>query len=48
MRGREGGKVQRISGIDDRWKIDGGWGGKKSVGNLEAKELIIMTHGHDQ
>ena len=23
-RGREGGKVQRISSIDDRWKIDRG------------------------
>ena len=23
--GGEGGKVQRISSIDDRWKIDRGW-----------------------
>ena len=43
-RGREGGKVQRISSIDDRWKIDRG---KNSVGNVEAKELISMTHGHE-
>ena len=41
----EGGKVQRISSIDDRWKIDGE--GKNSVGNVEAKELISMTHGHE-
>ena len=45
-RGREGGKVQRINSINDRWKIDGG-GGKNSVGNVEAKELISMTHGHE-
>ena len=42
--GGEGEKVQRISSIDDRWKIDGE--GKNSVGNVEAKELISMTHGH--
>ena len=24
LRGRKGGKVQRISSIDDRWKIDRG------------------------
>ena len=44
-RGRQGEKVQRISSIDDRWKIDGE--GKTSVGNVEAKELISMTHGHE-
>ena len=44
--GGEGGKVQRISSIDDRWKIDRGEG-KNSVGNVEAKELISMTHGHE-
>ena len=43
--GERGGKVQRISSIDDRWKIDGGWG-KNSVGNVEAKEPISMIHGH--
>ena len=43
--GREGGKVQRISSIDDRWKIDRGR--VKIVGNVEAKELISMTHGHE-
>ena len=44
-RGRQGGTVQRISSIDDRWKIDGE--GKNRVGNVEAKELISMTHGHE-
>ena len=43
--GERGGKVQRISSIDDRWKIDGE--GKNRVGNVEAKELISMTHGHE-
>ena len=38
--------VQRISSIDDRWKIDSGRV-KNSVGNVEAKELISMTHGHE-
>ena len=42
VEGERGGKVQRISSIDDRWKID-----KNSVGNAEAKELISMTHGHE-
>ena len=45
--GREGGgKVQRISSINDRWKIDRGEG-KNSIGNVEAKELLSMTHGHE-
>ena len=43
--GERGGKVQRISSIDDRWNIDGE--GKNSVGNVEAKELVSMTHGHE-
>ena len=43
--GERGGKVQRISSIDDRWKIDGGK--VRIVGNVEAKELISMTHGHE-
>ena len=42
-----GGKVQRISSIDDRWKIDRGRVGIVYVGNVEAKELISMTHGHE-
>ena len=43
-RGRDEGKI-RISSIDDRWKIDRA--GKNSVGNVEGKELISMTHGHE-
>ena len=43
---REGGKVQRISSINGRQKIRQGEG-KNSVGNLEAKELISMTNGHE-
>ena len=45
-RGREGGKVQRISSINGKWKIDGGKV-KDSIGNVEAKELICMTPGHE-
>ena len=44
--GEREGKVQRISSIDDRWKIDRRKG-KNSVGNVEAKELISMTHEHE-
>ena len=44
-RGREGEKVQRISSINGRQKIDGE--GKNSIGNIEAKELICMIHGHE-
>ena len=43
--GEMGGKVQRINSIDGRWKIDRG--GKNSLGNVQAKELISMTHGHE-
>ena len=45
-RGKEGGKVQQISSINGRYKIDRGKG-KNSIGNVEAKELISMTHGHE-
>ena len=41
-----GGKAKRINSINDRWKIDRGRV-KNSVGNVEAKELISMTHGHE-
>ena len=44
-RGRDGGKVQRISSTNGRQKIVGG--GKNSIGNVEAKEVICMTHGHE-
>ena len=43
-RGREGGKVQRMSSINGRQKIRQGEG-ENSIGNVEAKELICMTHG---
>ena len=39
-RRREWGKEQRISSINGRQKIDRGEG-KNSVGNVEAKELIL-------
>ena len=42
-RGERGGKVQRINSINDKWKIDRG---KNSIGNVEAKELTCITHGH--
>ena len=45
-RGREGEKVQRISSINGREK-NGQWEGKNSIGNVEAKELMSMTHGHE-
>ena len=37
--GKIRGKVQRISSINDRWKIDRGRG-KNSIGNVEAKDFI--------
>ena len=39
-------KVQGIRRIIGRHKIDVEV--KKSIGNGEAKELICMTHGHEQ
>ena len=39
-------KKEGTNHIDDRWKIDKAEG-KNSVGNIEAKELISMTHGHE-
>ena len=44
-RGREGEKVQGISSINSRYKID--VEGKNSIGNGEAEELICVTHGHE-
>ena len=40
-----GKKVQGIRSINDRSKIDGEV--KNSMGNVEAKELICMSHGHE-
>ena len=45
-RGRVGEKVQGISSINGRYKIDRGEV-KNSIGNGEAEELICMTHGHE-
>ena len=42
-RGRGGGKVQRISSMVENRQGEG----KNSVGNVEVKELIGMTHGHE-
>ena len=39
-------RIQRISSINDRWKIRQGEG-KNSIGNGEVKELICMTYGHE-
>ena len=45
-KGRERGKVQRISSINS--KVENRQGeGKNSIGNVEAKDLICMTHGHE-
>ena len=40
-----GEKIQGIRSINGRYKIDGEV--KNSIGNVEAKELICMTHGHE-
>ena len=46
-RGREWGKVQRLSSINN-WQVENRQGEyKNSGGNVEAKELISMTHGHE-
>ena len=38
-------KVQGLRSIIGRYKIDGDV--KNSTGNVEAKELTCMTHGHE-
>ena len=43
---RMGEKVHGISSINGRWTIDRGEV-RNSIGNVEAKELIYMTHGHE-
>ena len=45
VKGRMGGKVQGIRSINSRHKIDREI--NNSRGNVEAKELICMTHGHE-
>ena len=48
-RGVEGG--ERGEGTENKyhkWQVENRQGeGKNSVGNVEAKELISMTHGHE-
>ena len=41
---RMGEKVQGIISINSRYKIGGV---KNSIGNVEAKELICTTYGHN-
>ena len=41
-----GEKAQGIRSINGRYKIDKGEV-KNSMRNVEAKELICMTHGHE-
>ena len=45
-RGEWGEKVQGIRSINGRYKIDKGEV-KNSMRNVEAKELIYTTHGHE-
>ena len=43
--GREQGKVESKQ---HKWQVENRQGeGKNSIGNVEAKELISMTHGHE-
>ena len=44
-RGEWGGKAQGVRSITGRYKVDGEV--KNSIGNVEAKELMCMTHGHE-
>ena len=41
-----GKKVQGIRSINGSYKIDRGEV-KNSIGNVEARELLCMTHGHE-
>ena len=46
--GKDGvGKLQGIRSIIGQYKIDRGDYTKNSIGNVEAKELICMTHRHE-
>ena len=45
-RKRIGEKVQGIRSINGKYKKDQGEV-KNSIGNVEAKELICMTYGHE-
>ena len=44
-RGREG---KGTENKQHKWQVENRQGeGKNSIGNVEAKELICMTHGHE-
>ena len=44
--GERGGKGTQNK--QDKWQVENRQGeGKDSIGNVEAKELINMTHGHE-
>ena len=45
-KGRGGGKGTENK--QHKWQVENRQGeGKNSIGNVEAKELICMTHGHE-
>ena len=45
-KGREGGKGTESKKL--KWQVENRQGeGKNSIGNVEAKELISMTYGHE-
>ena len=46
VEGERGEKVQRISSINGKRKMDKGEV-KNSIGNVDAKELICTTHRHE-
>ena len=46
MSGGEGGKGTENK--QHKWQVENRQGeGKNSIGNVEAQELICMTHGHE-
>ena len=49
QQGSEGGEVGKgTENKQHKWQVENRQGeGKNSVGNVEAKELICMTHGHE-
>ena len=49
QQGSEGGEVGKgTENTQHKWQVENRQGeGKNSIGNVEAKELISMTHGHE-
>ena len=46
MGGGEGGKCTENK--QHKWQVENRQGeGKNSIGNVEARELVCMTHGHE-